>query len=85
MIYFSNNILLNLKYFDMKNTHEYFQFINEIMRYFIRYFIILLTDWKYLWVLSVSKHFRFSKVLFEEYAILLIWYFQVCWALISSF
>ena len=40
MIYSLNNTLLNLKYFDMKSTHEYFQSVSRIIRYFMKYHML---------------------------------------------
>ena len=40
MIYFLNNILLNLKCFNMKNIHEYFQSVSKIIRYLIKYHVL---------------------------------------------
>ena len=40
MTYSSNNILLNLKCFDMKSTHEYFQSVNRITEYLIEYHML---------------------------------------------
>ena len=40
MIYSLNNILLNLKCFNMKSTHEYFQSVSEIIKYLIKYHML---------------------------------------------
>ena len=40
MTYSSSNTLLNLKCFDTESIHEYFQFVNEIVKCFMKYHML---------------------------------------------